>query len=140
MISVVSGGTAARIAVRILSNVLRAGSGTRARYSSTLFGAPLRLAAGLRFPDFRFFTSAILQEARGPRGMDILQAALGQALISRVIGIWQFPVSENPVFRELGKPGSTTTVFETTYQLTFPSAMHSIPPNRSQGPIQRGEA
>ena len=103
MISVVSGGTAARIAALIMFRVLRAGSGTRARYSSIFFGAPLRLAAGLRFPDFRFFTSAILQEARGPRGIDILQAALGQVLKTQVIGIRQNPVSKNAVYQELRK-------------------------------------
>jgi hypothetical protein len=39
--SLASAGTAARIVARILLNVPRAGSGTRAKYSSTLFGAPV---------------------------------------------------------------------------------------------------
>src|SRR4029077_9923081 len=39
MVSVASRGTAERIAARTLFKVLRAGSGTPARYSSTLFGA-----------------------------------------------------------------------------------------------------
>src|SRR5216684_1507457 len=54
MASVASGGTADRIAARILFKVLRAGSGTPARYSSTFFGAPLLFAAGPRLPDFTF--------------------------------------------------------------------------------------
>ena len=55
MVSVASGGTADRIAARILFKVLRAGSGTPARYSSTFFGAPLPFAVELRLPDFTFF-------------------------------------------------------------------------------------
>ncbi len=62
MVSVASGGTAERIATRILIKVLRAGSGTAARYSSTFFGAPLPFAAELRLPDFTFFMRAMLQE------------------------------------------------------------------------------
>src|SRR2546422_7163241 len=62
MVSVASGGTADRIAARILFKVLRAGSGTPARYSSTFFGAPLPFAAELRLPDFTFFMRAMLQE------------------------------------------------------------------------------
>src|SRR5579863_233508 len=41
MTSVASGGTVDRIAARTLFNVLRAGSGTAARYSSTFFGLVL---------------------------------------------------------------------------------------------------
>src|ERR1700682_1104891 len=63
MASVASGGTADRIAARILFKVPRAGSGTPARYSSTFFGAPLPFAAELRLPDFTFFMRAMLQEA-----------------------------------------------------------------------------
>src|ERR1700674_3927514 len=63
MVSVASGGTADRTAARILFKVLRAGSGTPARYSSTFFGAPLPFAAELRLPDFAFFMRAMLQEA-----------------------------------------------------------------------------
>src|ERR1022692_471883 len=55
MASVASGGTADRIAARILFNVLRAGSGTAARYSSTFFGATLPFAAEPRSPEFAFF-------------------------------------------------------------------------------------
>src|SRR5216683_2877556 len=62
MVSVASGGTADRIAARILFKVPRAGSGTPARYSSTFFGAPLPFAAELRLPDFTFFMPAMLQE------------------------------------------------------------------------------
>src|SRR5207245_9866420 len=62
MVSVASGGTTDRIAARILFNVLRAGSGTPARYSSKYFGAPLAFAAELRLPEFSFFTRAMLQE------------------------------------------------------------------------------
>src|SRR5216684_8980585 len=62
MVSVASGGTADRIAARILLKVLRAGCGTPARYSSTFFGAPLPFAAEPRLPDFTFFMRAILGE------------------------------------------------------------------------------
>lgn len=41
--------------MRIFFKVLRAGSGTPAKYSSTFFGAPLPFAAELRFADFTFF-------------------------------------------------------------------------------------
>src|SRR5258708_297499 len=64
MASVAPGGTAERIAARILFKVPRAGSGTRARYSSTLFAAPLLFAAELRSADFAFFMREMLQEAR----------------------------------------------------------------------------
>src|SRR2546425_6773452 len=62
MVSAASGGAADRIAARILFKVLRAGSGTPARYSSTFFGAPLPFAAEPRLPDFTFFMRAILEE------------------------------------------------------------------------------
>src|SRR2546428_1970883 len=62
MVSAASGGPADRITPRILFKVLRAGSGTRARYSSIFFGAPLPFAAELRLPDFTFFMLAILRE------------------------------------------------------------------------------
>src|SRR5712691_228413 len=62
MVSVASGGTVDRIAARILCKVLRAGSGTPARYSFTFFGAPLPFAAELRLPDFTFFMPPMLQE------------------------------------------------------------------------------
>src|SRR6266568_1517268 len=67
MVSVASGGTTDRIAARILFKVLRAGSGTPARYSSTFFGTTfcgvgLPFAAELRLPEFSFFTRAMLQE------------------------------------------------------------------------------
>src|SRR5271157_4048906 len=55
MTSVASGGAADRIAARILFNVLRAGSGTPARYSSTFFGVTLPFAAVPRSPEFAFF-------------------------------------------------------------------------------------
>ena len=48
MVSVPSGGTADRIAARILFTVLRAGSGTPARYSSMLLGASPAFAADLQ--------------------------------------------------------------------------------------------
>src|SRR6266403_3144382 len=63
MVSVASAGIADRMAARTLIKVLRAGSGTPARYSSTSFGAPLPFAAELRLPDFTFFMRAMLQEA-----------------------------------------------------------------------------
>src|SRR5580704_5482777 len=64
MASVVSGGATDRIAQRIFCRIPRAGSGTRARYSSIVFGAALLFAVGLRSPDFRFFMWLMLQEAQ----------------------------------------------------------------------------
>src|SRR5437899_1077766 len=53
MISVACAGTADRIIARTLFNVLRAGSGTPARYSSTLLGAVFLVEeAGARDVDF----------------------------------------------------------------------------------------
>src|SRR5579863_1049317 len=54
MVSVESAGTTERIVARSLFRVRRAGSGTLARYSSTVFGAPAPWA-GVPFPDFVFF-------------------------------------------------------------------------------------
>jgi hypothetical protein len=53
------------MAARIFFNVLRAGWGTRAMYSSKLFGAPLLFAADLRLRDFGFF---ILESLGGIMG------------------------------------------------------------------------
>ena len=47
MTSVASAGTADRIVARIVLSILRAGSGTAARYSATSFGAPFVLAPDL---------------------------------------------------------------------------------------------
>src|SRR6266481_8227085 len=59
MASVVSVGIADRIAARTFIKVLRAGSGTRARYSSTFFGATLPFAAESRSPEFAFLIRVI---------------------------------------------------------------------------------
>jgi len=50
--------TTERIAARIFFKALRAGSGTRAKYSSTFLGGPVRLAGDLLLRDFVFFTQA----------------------------------------------------------------------------------
>src|SRR5712664_1927248 len=79
MVSVASGGTADRIAARILFKVLRAGSATRARYSSmffgglfgALFGAPLPFGGELRLPDFTFFIRALLQSVAAQRFLPV---------------------------------------------------------------------
>src|ERR1700730_2553440 len=63
MHSVASAGTADRIAARTFSRVLRAGSGTLARYSSTFSGETLFFAAEPRLLEFAFFIQIIL-----PRG------------------------------------------------------------------------
>src|SRR5579872_757692 len=75
MTSFVSGGTTDRITARTLFNVLRAGSGITARYSSTVlardivlearlvFKTCLLFAAELLLPDFAFFMRVMLQEA-----------------------------------------------------------------------------
>src|SRR5438105_14095719 len=62
MVSVASGGTADGIAARSFMKVLRVDSGTLPTYSSTFFGAPRPVAAGLRLRDLTFFTRAMLQE------------------------------------------------------------------------------
>src|SRR5438105_13207727 len=56
MVSPASRGTTERIAARILFKALRAGFGTRAKYSFALFARDSRLAGELRLPDFAFFT------------------------------------------------------------------------------------
>src|SRR6267143_3166633 len=61
MASVASAGMAERIAARTLFNVLRAGSGTPARYSSTLLGSTLPFAAEPRAVELVFFMRVILQ-------------------------------------------------------------------------------
>jgi hypothetical protein len=53
--STASLGTAERIVARILFNVLRDDSGTRARYWLTVFGAGPAFFIDLRVLDFRFF-------------------------------------------------------------------------------------
>ena len=55
MTSVVSAGATDRMVARILSNVLRAGSGTRAKYSSTVLGGALLFADEARLRDTAFF-------------------------------------------------------------------------------------
>jgi hypothetical protein len=62
MVSVAPLGAASRIAARILFNVPRAGSGMRARYSSTLPGVRVRFVALLLFADSLFIICAILQK------------------------------------------------------------------------------
>src|ERR1700721_145586 len=62
MISVASGGAAERMTARISFKVLRAGSGTPARYSSIVLGARLGFAFGGSLADFPFFMCAMLQE------------------------------------------------------------------------------
>src|SRR5579863_416705 len=79
MVSVASGGTADRIAARIFFKVLRAGSGTPARYSSTFLGGLLRSAAELRPPDFRLFMRAMLWE----RPVEIQLDRQGQSGVRR---------------------------------------------------------
>src|SRR5260370_6008684 len=66
MASVASGGTAERIAARTLFKVLRAGSGTAARYSSVFFVGTLPFAAKPRAPGLAFFIRGILL-GRSPR-------------------------------------------------------------------------
>src|SRR6266568_1089544 len=66
MVSVASGGATDRIKARILFKVLRAGSGTRARYSSMSFGAALRFAVEPRALAFAFFIRGILQKRSFP--------------------------------------------------------------------------
>jgi len=63
MVSVASGGTADRMAARTLFKVLRAGSGTPARYSSTLFGAPFGFRVRTALAQFRFLHKAVLQKS-----------------------------------------------------------------------------
>src|SRR5580704_29213 len=55
MASIASRGAADRMAARILFRVLWAGSGTSARYSSTVLGAVVLFAAEPRLLDLAFF-------------------------------------------------------------------------------------
>src|SRR5258708_14087732 len=55
MVSTACGGTTERIAWRMLRKALRAGCGTRARYSATFFGARPSLAEERGLRDFGFF-------------------------------------------------------------------------------------
>src|SRR5713226_975455 len=64
--SVASGGTADRIAARTLFKVLRAGSGTPARYSSVFFGAALRFAPEPRPRACTFFMRVNLRHIPSP--------------------------------------------------------------------------
>src|ERR1700731_3983340 len=102
MVSVASGGTVDRIAARILFKVLRAGSGTPARYSSTFLGAPLPFAAERRLPDNTFFMRAMLQEApiqvyasarRQLFGMKNAIASSNTLSLARMVGITRDPRS-----------------------------------------------
>ena len=56
MTSVASDGTTERIVARVVVKVVRAGSGTPARYSSILFGTSLVFSAALRRAGFVRFT------------------------------------------------------------------------------------
>ena len=91
MVSMASGGTAERITLRIFCKVLRPGSGTPARYSSTFFGAALPFVRELFF----FFTGSlrllisIHTETRwlnqNPRQMNIpTQGKLGWATLQGI--------------------------------------------------------
>src|ERR1700676_3964511 len=62
MVSMACGGTADRIAARIFCKVLRAGSGTPAKYSSTFFGRLWPRAVDLGLPDFILFIPARVGE------------------------------------------------------------------------------
>src|SRR5437667_686548 len=95
MVSVASGGAADRIAARILFKVLRAGSGTPARYSSTVFGGPLPFAAELRMPDCTFFMRAMLQELplQSPcPGPAVPPRASGHLGVHVNASAWRWPV------------------------------------------------
>src|SRR5258708_7233259 len=102
MASVASGGTADRIAARIRFKVLRAGSGTPARYSSMSFGGGL-LFAGIRF---QVYSSGIrlIPMARGnpqTQDMRIRILALGLAWTASLCGqhhrfSWQEACFKNP--------------------------------------------
>src|ERR1035438_878462 len=61
MTSVASAGTTDRITARNLLKVERAGSGTLARYSSTVLGARLPLAVGPRLSGIAFFIRGVPQ-------------------------------------------------------------------------------
>src|SRR5437867_1078175 len=60
MVSVASRGTTERMAARSFLKGARAGAGTAARYSSTLFGVGLGFAVPRRFGSLAFFMPAIL--------------------------------------------------------------------------------
>src|SRR6266566_2151548 len=79
MVSLASRGTARRIAARILLRALRAGAGTRARYSATFLGAALPLAVAL--PAFFFFTPESIAKRSRPLRPD-RSIAFGRNLLA----------------------------------------------------------
>src|SRR5438128_5689232 len=83
MSSVVSAGTTDRIAARTLFNVLRAGSGTAARYSSTVSAAAVVFAAAGRARDefFSIFKSCQEEHAFSRTLPDLVSAALPSLLL-----------------------------------------------------------
>src|ERR1017187_3508560 len=66
MVSVASGGKADRIAARILVNTVRAGSATVAKYSSTVFGAPLFFFSRFEVLSCFFIMRSMLQGSTFP--------------------------------------------------------------------------
>src|SRR5271167_3369057 len=81
MTSVASGGTTDRITVRTFSRVLRAGSGTPARYSSTFFGAVLP------FIDVSSRASAARLLPRRHRLRHLVDAVPGCGRLQRVVHV-----------------------------------------------------
>src|SRR5271166_4205782 len=71
MASVASAGTTDRITARTLFKVVRAGSGTPARYSSTSFGMTLPFAAGPRSRECAFFILLLSQGGSAPVNREI---------------------------------------------------------------------
>ena len=90
MVSMACGGTADRIAARIFCKVLRAGSGTPAKYSSTFFGRLWPRAVDLGLPDVILFIPARL----GERSYTFESSGRCLAVSGSVFG--------NPGSRELG--------------------------------------
>ena len=72
MTSVASGGTTERIVARIVFKVVRAGSGTPAKYSSMLFGAPPVFPAGLRRAGFVPFTEEHYENFQAPEDISFV--------------------------------------------------------------------
>src|ERR1035438_4089754 len=99
MASVVSTGTTDRIAARTCSNVLRAGSGMPARYSSTLllFFATLTLAER-RAPDIVFFIGPIPTVAHK-------STSKNEKVVKKKLGHFNFSAVRTPSLR---KPSALT--------------------------------
>src|ERR1700687_275947 len=106
MASLVSGGTAERITARMVFKVVRAGSGTAARYSSTFFAVALRFMDEARWLDLAFFIQVSPIRCLRPTLHCILHLSelMAGLLLSRLLALAAMPAAR-PGDRFFGPPG-----------------------------------